>query len=219
LRLLSGRRHRVFTGIAIRAPNGKQAQRVVTSIVGFARLDAQQLANYLASQEWLGKAGGYAIQGKAAAFIDYLSGSIPTSSAYRFSRPPICFAGWAMRHDHDCDFSQRRCCPRRDRPIALLNGDRLTEYSIWHFDQPGDIGDVYSGRITARLPAMAGSFVDLGTTTGFLPDSAGAADYPKAPIFPSRSPVLPSPAKVRVSLPSVRKPSANPALSARASAH
>jgi septum formation protein len=75
LRLLSGRRHRVFTGIAIRAPDGKQLQRVVTSIVGFARLDEKQIADYLATQEWRGKAGGYAIQGRAAAFIDYLSGS------------------------------------------------------------------------------------------------------------------------------------------------
>ncbi len=75
LKLLSGRRHRVFTGIAIRAPNGKQAQRVVTSVVGFARLDARQIADYLASGEWDNKAGGYAIQGKAAAFIDFISGS------------------------------------------------------------------------------------------------------------------------------------------------
>ncbi len=75
LRLLSGRRHRVFTGIAIRAPDGKQASRAVTSIVGFARLDEQQIADYLAGGEWQQKAGAYAIQGKAAAFIDYLSGS------------------------------------------------------------------------------------------------------------------------------------------------
>ncbi len=75
LRLLSGRRHRVFTGIAIRAPDGKQASRAVTSIVGFARLDEQQIADYLASGEWEQKAGAYAIQGKAAAFIDHLSGS------------------------------------------------------------------------------------------------------------------------------------------------
>ncbi len=75
LRLLSGRRHRVFTGIAIRAPNGKQAQRAVMSVVGFARLDERQIAAYLATQEWLGKAGGYAIQGRAAGFIDFISGS------------------------------------------------------------------------------------------------------------------------------------------------
>ena len=58
--------------------------------------------------------------------------------------------------------------------IALLEDDRLREYHIWHFNQPGDIGDLYSGRITACLPAMAGSFVDLGGVSGFLPDSAGA---------------------------------------------
>jgi Ribonuclease G/E len=57
----------------------------------------------------------------------------------------------------------------------LLDGDRLAEYSIWHFTEPGDIGDVYAGRITARVPAMAGSFVELGPATGFLPDSAGAS--------------------------------------------
>ncbi len=75
LRLLSGRRHRVFTGLAVRAPDGRTARRVVTSIVGFARLDEQQIAAYLATGEWQGKAGGYAIQGRAAAFIDYLAGS------------------------------------------------------------------------------------------------------------------------------------------------
>ncbi len=59
--------------------------------------------------------------------------------------------------------------------IALLNSDRVAEYSLWYFGQPGDIGDIFAGRIIARMPAMAGSFVDLGTATGFLPDSAGAA--------------------------------------------
>ena len=75
LKLLSGRRHRVFTGLAIRAPDGRIAARVVDSVVGFARLDAAQIDAYLASGEWHGKAGGYAIQGQAAAFIDFLSGS------------------------------------------------------------------------------------------------------------------------------------------------
>jgi septum formation protein len=75
LRLLSGRRHKVFTGIAVRTPGGRQAARVVESIVHFARLEESQIAAYLRSGEWRGKAGGYAIQGKAAMFIDYLSGS------------------------------------------------------------------------------------------------------------------------------------------------
>jgi septum formation protein len=75
LRLLSGRRHSVHTAIAIRAPNGTQRFRTVTSVVGFARLDEAQIRAYLATGEWRGKAGGYAIQGQAAAFVDFISGS------------------------------------------------------------------------------------------------------------------------------------------------
>jgi septum formation protein len=75
LSLLSGRRHRVFSAVAVRAPDGRVASRVVLSVVGFARLDAGQAQKYLAGEEWRGKAGGYAIQGQAATFIDFLSGS------------------------------------------------------------------------------------------------------------------------------------------------
>jgi Ribonuclease G/E len=59
--------------------------------------------------------------------------------------------------------------------IALLRGDKLTEYAIWRPDAPDGVGDVYTARIAARAPAMAGSFLELGGETGFLPDSAGAA--------------------------------------------
>jgi septum formation protein len=75
LRLLSGRRHRVITGLTVRAPSGRRAERLVESIVAFARLTAVQIDAYLASGEWRGKAGGYAIQGRAAAHIRFLSGS------------------------------------------------------------------------------------------------------------------------------------------------
>jgi len=75
LRLLSGRRHKVYTGVAVRAPDGRIASRVVATVVGFARLDDGQIRAYLASGEWQGKAGGYAIQGRAASFIDFISGS------------------------------------------------------------------------------------------------------------------------------------------------
>jgi septum formation protein len=75
LTLLAGRRHRVYTAVAIRAPGGKQASRTVMSAVGFARLSPQRIDAYLATGEWRGKAGGYAIQGAAAAFINFLSGS------------------------------------------------------------------------------------------------------------------------------------------------
>ena len=75
LRLLSGRRHRVITAVVLVAPDGRRRERVCESVVGFARLDATQLAAYLASREWHGKAGGYAIQGRAAGFVRFVSGS------------------------------------------------------------------------------------------------------------------------------------------------
>jgi septum formation protein len=75
LRLLSGRRHRVYTGVAVRGPDGRQAARLVMTMVRFKRLGAEDLQSYLASGEWQGKAGGYAIQGRAEAFVLALNGS------------------------------------------------------------------------------------------------------------------------------------------------
>jgi septum formation protein len=75
LMLLSGRRHRVVTAVVARGPGGRSSERVVQSVVGFARLSERQVEAYLASEEWRGKAGGYAIQGGAATFIRFLSGS------------------------------------------------------------------------------------------------------------------------------------------------
>ena len=75
LALLSGRRHRVVTAVVLLSPDGRRGERLVQSVVGFARLTEQQVAAYLASGEWQGKAGGYAVQGRAAAFVRFLSGS------------------------------------------------------------------------------------------------------------------------------------------------
>ena len=75
LDLLSGRRHRVLTAVTLRLPDGTLRERLAESAVGFARLSQAEIAAYLASGEWHGKAGGYAIQGRAAAFIRFLSGS------------------------------------------------------------------------------------------------------------------------------------------------
>jgi septum formation protein len=75
LTLLSGRRHRVLTAVVLRLPDGTLRERLVESVVGFARLTDAQQAAYLDSGEWHGKAGGYAIQGRAASFIRVLSGS------------------------------------------------------------------------------------------------------------------------------------------------
>jgi septum formation protein len=75
LHLLSGRRHRVFTGVCLVVPGGTERHRLVTSIVTFKRLTPAEIDAYIDSGEWQGKAGGYAIQGRAAAFVKFLSGS------------------------------------------------------------------------------------------------------------------------------------------------
>ena len=75
LDLLSGRRHRVLGGVAVAAPDGRVRTRLVETVVTFKRLTADEIASYLASGEWQGKAGGYAIQGLAAVFVEHLEGS------------------------------------------------------------------------------------------------------------------------------------------------
>lgn len=75
LRLLSGRAHRVFTGISVVSPSGKLRHRIVETRIRFKRLSNKELESYLASAEWRGKAGGYALQGIAAAFAVKISGS------------------------------------------------------------------------------------------------------------------------------------------------
>ena len=75
LTLLSGRRHRVLSAVTCVAPDGTARHRLSTSIVGLTRLTANEIAAYLASGEWRGKAGGYAIQGRAEAYVRFLSGS------------------------------------------------------------------------------------------------------------------------------------------------
>jgi septum formation protein len=75
LRLLSGRNHRVYTGLCLVTPKGAFRQRLVESRVRFKRLSEEDVEAYLASGEWRGKAGGYAAQGIAGSFIVKLVGS------------------------------------------------------------------------------------------------------------------------------------------------
>jgi septum formation protein len=75
LTLLSGRRHRVLGAVELAAPDGRRSRRLVTTAVRFSRLTDEEIACYLASGEWQGKAGGYAIQGRAAAFVPAVTGS------------------------------------------------------------------------------------------------------------------------------------------------
>ena len=75
LRLLSGRAHRVYTGLALEAPGGVMRRRLVETRVRFKRLSGEEIEAYLSTGEWRGKAGGYAIQGLAGAFVVRLVGS------------------------------------------------------------------------------------------------------------------------------------------------
>ena len=75
LSLLSGRRHRVIGGLVVIGPDGLISVRRVVSQVAFKRLSQAEIAAYLATEEWRGKAGGYAIQGRAAGLISWISGS------------------------------------------------------------------------------------------------------------------------------------------------
>lgn len=75
LGLLSGRGHDVLTAVAVLAPDGREASRLVESRVTFKRLSHPEVEGYIASGEWKGKAGGYAIQGLAGGFVTDIAGS------------------------------------------------------------------------------------------------------------------------------------------------
>lgn len=75
LKLLSGRAHRVYTGVCLITPAGKVRQRLSETRMRFKRLSREELDAYLASGEWRGKAGGYAVQGLAGSFVVKMVGS------------------------------------------------------------------------------------------------------------------------------------------------
>jgi septum formation protein len=75
LAFLSGRRHQVITALALAAPGDKIRTRIVSTRVAFKVLTPQEMAGYVASGEGIGKAGGYAIQGRAEAFVRFINGS------------------------------------------------------------------------------------------------------------------------------------------------
>jgi septum formation protein len=75
MKLLSGRRHRVLTGVALAAPGGKHRSRLVETMIAMKRLSDEEMDYYAGHGEWHGKAGGYAIQGSAEGLIAWISGS------------------------------------------------------------------------------------------------------------------------------------------------
>ncbi|MBX9662251.1 nucleoside triphosphate pyrophosphatase [Novosphingobium sp.] len=75
LALLSGRRHRVFSAIAVLSPDGRLREALSETVVRFKRLEPAEIEAYIAGGEWHGKAGGYAIQGSAEGFCAWIAGS------------------------------------------------------------------------------------------------------------------------------------------------
>ncbi len=75
LELMSGRRHQVLSSVVLRASDGTMRERMSETVVHFKRLSVEDIAAYLASGEWQGKAGGYAIQGAAEGLIEWIRGS------------------------------------------------------------------------------------------------------------------------------------------------
>ncbi len=94
LKMLSGRRHRVISGISIITAEGKQHTKSVSTTVAFKRLSPTDIDHYIASDEWRGKAGGYAIQGLGAIFIRFISGSYSNVVGL----PLFEVAGWFENH-------------------------------------------------------------------------------------------------------------------------
>ncbi|MFQ5785662.1 MAG: Maf family protein [Alphaproteobacteria bacterium] len=75
LEMLSGRRHTVYGGLCVIGADGREHRRLVATRVRFKRLEEGEIARYIAGGEWRGKAGGYAIQGRAAALVPWINGS------------------------------------------------------------------------------------------------------------------------------------------------
>lgn len=75
LELLSGRRHRVYSGLCIINPEGEKLTRIVQTVVKFKKLDKKELDQYIASKQWQGKSGCYGIQSRAGGFIEWINGS------------------------------------------------------------------------------------------------------------------------------------------------
>ena len=95
--LLSGRRHRVLGGIALRLPDGRVRSRLVTSSVTMKRLTAAEIDAYIATGDWHGKAGGYAIQGPAAALIRHIDGSYSNIVGFSLYDVAALLAGNGLR--------------------------------------------------------------------------------------------------------------------------
>ena len=127
--LLSGRSHRVYSGICLITPSGKLRQRLVETRVRFKRLSRDEIDAYLASGEWRGKAGGYAVQGLAGAFVVKLVGSYTNVVGLPLYETVALLAGegfkvhanWSVSRGHEARVRttrSRRCARSAPAPNA-----------------------------------------------------------------------------------------------------
>jgi septum formation protein len=100
LELLSGRRHHVLGAIALAAPDGRRIERLVDTSVIFKRLSEPEIAAYVAGGEGQGKAGGYAVQGKAAVFVRAISGSYSNVVGLSLYDVAAMLTGLGFKADH-----------------------------------------------------------------------------------------------------------------------
>jgi septum formation protein len=75
MKLLSGRRHRVLTGVALALPGGGIRERLVETMIAMKRLSSEEIDHYASHGEWRGKAGGYALQGYGEVYVRHIAGS------------------------------------------------------------------------------------------------------------------------------------------------
>lgn len=101
LRLLSGRRHHVLTAVTVIA-RGAARHRLVDTTVRFRQLTAADIAAYVASGDWRGKAGGYGIQGPAGAFVPWMQGSFTAVVGLPLAETATLLAVAGIRAGHNC---------------------------------------------------------------------------------------------------------------------
>lgn len=101
LRLLSGRRHHVLTAVTVIA-RGAARHRLVDTTVRFRQLTAADIAAYVASGDWRGKAGGYGIQGPAGAFVPWMQGSFTAVVGLPLAETATLLAAAGIRAGHNC---------------------------------------------------------------------------------------------------------------------
>jgi septum formation protein len=118
LRSISGRNHTVYTGVVVMGPRGKVRDRLVETRVKMKRLSEREIGDYLASGEWDGKAGGYAIQGRAGAFVTRLSGSYSAVVGLPLFETEQLLVGAGFRREAPEVAPQRATAPVDDAPPA-----------------------------------------------------------------------------------------------------